>query len=318
MPSRILLNTSHVSADGGSMTARFPESDFRGGKEISLTNFSFNNCFYNVSSDLGNNKVIFYFAKWTGNTLNDIPYVCTIADGFYSISDLNYYFQNFFINQGLYLYNTATGNNVYFFSFLANLPLYKFQISSFYVPNYAVINATSTYHLQIPTMPDGSTANIVQHIYPATSPNQTASPWISFSQGNLNSAGTNTLAYLLGFSIQDYGSSTTNRVISSTVYQTNPAWTILSTSAPNINLVTDVIISCNLINSSLQIPSSMLAQVPVTSQYGALTQFQNNNTNDYQDVLQSRFSQVVLKFFDQLGNPLKLIDKNISASLSIK
>ena len=60
---------------------------------------------FNITSDRGNNVILFVW-----NIGGTTTYTWTIPDGYYSVSDLNYYVQNQCISNNLYC---ISGTNFY-------------------------------------------------------------------------------------------------------------------------------------------------------------------------------------------------------------
>jgi hypothetical protein len=100
-------------------------------------------------------------------------------------------------------------------------------------------------------------------------------------------------------------------------WSSSPVSTVQSSQTPQINPVTSLIVRCNLVNNSYSIPTNYLAQIPITSQFGALTQ-----TNIYSplwsDVLNQTFATIELTFADQNGNQIIPIDSEITAVICIR
>jgi hypothetical protein len=103
----ILLNSSKFDGNN-KMVYRFPQPIEMKNKEVCLVNFSFYNCFFNISSALGNNSITIKFPVFTSNTVYTMTdYTHVFSDGFYSIEDINASLQNFFIATNLYLHDAA-------------------------------------------------------------------------------------------------------------------------------------------------------------------------------------------------------------------
>ena len=105
--------------------------------EISISSVVLPYSFYNITKNYNNNVLIYYFPHLAGN----IIYTITLPDGFYSTTDLNNYFQNFCISNGLYLVNAA-GQNVYYASIQYNPTYYANQIIVFPVPTSLPVGYT--------------------------------------------------------------------------------------------------------------------------------------------------------------------------------
>jgi hypothetical protein len=247
----ILLNSSKFDGNN-KMVYRFPQPIEMKNKEVCLVNFSFYNCFFNISTALANNSITIKFPVFTSNTvytMTDFTHV--FSDGFYSIEDINASLQNFFINNNLYLYDAANQQNMYFAGFIQNSVSYAFQLNTYFVPTktqadelgltggcYAVLNPTGTrqFHPQV--------------VIP--------------------SAG---LSRLLGFNVGTY--PTIPIESTSGLMDENP-YSILGTLAPQINSVNSILLRSNIINTSISIPNDLLALVPLTASFGAVNQYSAN------------------------------------------
>jgi hypothetical protein len=104
----ILLNS--VKFDGNNkMIYLFPQPLELKNKEVCLVNFSFYNCFFNISAALANNSITISFPVFTTDVVYTMTnYTHVFSDGFYSIEDINASLQNFFIAKNLYLHDAAS------------------------------------------------------------------------------------------------------------------------------------------------------------------------------------------------------------------
>jgi hypothetical protein len=171
---------------------------------------------FNINSGLYSNQSFTYYF---GNT--STPSVFTLANGNYNVNDVNNALQNFMIQQGHYLYNTATGENVYYINLLTN--------QTFYTNNFILLN--------IPTsLPSGYT---------------NPSGNFPFAQGgycpqiSITSSG---FGSLIGYSVGLYPS------VKSTASNITTSGNIV----PNINPVNAVVARCNLINNNASSQTDVL------------------------------------------------------------
>lgn len=98
-------------------------------KEIALSSLSMYYSWYNISAELGNNTFTF---DWVVGVLAT-TYVVTIPDGMWEISDINNYLQQYFIDEGMYLINSA-GEFVYYGEFIINPNIYSIDVITYPVP----------------------------------------------------------------------------------------------------------------------------------------------------------------------------------------
>ena len=89
----LVINSSHYVA-GSSNTFSYPlpyGTKFADNSKIGVASISLYNSTFNITSARGNNTIT--LTSWAGVSLSSNN-VITIPDGYYSVSDLNYYIQN--------------------------------------------------------------------------------------------------------------------------------------------------------------------------------------------------------------------------------
>jgi hypothetical protein len=84
---------------------------------------------FNVTKAYNNNSISIIFPTSTGLQ----TYAITITDGFYTVTDINAYIQQFCITNGLYLIN-GSGQYVYYLTLLYNITYYGVQLVAQLVP----------------------------------------------------------------------------------------------------------------------------------------------------------------------------------------
>lgn len=131
---------------------------------------------YNITA-LNNNSI---FTLAFPSALGRVFYQVKIPDGFYSVDTLNAWFQNFMIDNDLYLINDS-GNYVYYAEFVTNPTYYAVQINLYDVPT---------------SLPSGWTAPSGWS-FPAV----TDKPWIIVGSSN-------NFGLLIGFSPDTYSAAT--------------------------------------------------------------------------------------------------------------
>jgi hypothetical protein len=206
------------------------------------------------------------------------PYTWTIAAGFYTVSDLNLALQLFCVNNGLYLVNGSS--NVYYLSLYTNVALYKNQLIAQLIPT---------------SLPTGYTAPSTWPGYPGT----TTTPQItlSTSSSQINS--------ILGFATGTFPSVNTANI------------SVLSTVTPIGSTVNSLLMTCNLVNNAVAMPSNILCGIPITSTFGSNI----NYAPSYQQwvkITQGKYSTMVLQFTDQNYTPLSALDSNVLIVLNIR
>jgi hypothetical protein len=294
MSFNVLLTSPNYNSQNGKMLFNFPSSVQLSGKEVALISATFYNCFFNVSQALGNNTITITRPHWVlsgGLTVftDNISETLTFADGFYSIPDLNQAIQNFCISKGFYLYNPATGQNVYFISIETNSTSYQCEIDTYFVP-------TATQ----------STANGFTNPSGLLLTNGTAAYAPSITIGNL--------ATILGIVPGSYWGSLPSHTGS---WTNSPAASVVSNVAPEVNPVTSICVRCNLVNSQYSSPNDLIAQVPVTAAFGSVNDFVAPYPT-FTPTVTSLYSGVEVSFMDQNLLPLKFFDPDITLSLQLR
>jgi hypothetical protein len=173
-------------------------------------------------------------------------------------------------------------DNVYFFELVVNSIRYSTSLNFYAIPTDA--QATSLGY----TKPANATW---------TYPVSPQTPSLSFGQpfGNL-----------IGFTFGTYPP---------TVQSTNVQY--LSTSTPVISPVDSLILTCNLINSKYSVPNNILFTVPITTSLGTIIQV-GISSIVFNDILPQNFSTLEITIFDQLFNPVVLLDKELTLTLVIQ
>jgi hypothetical protein len=203
----------------------------------------------------------------------------TIPPGFYSVADLNLLLQTFCINNNLYLIN-ASGVYVYYLALYTNTTYYKVQLIAQVVPT---------------TLPSGYSAPSGFAGYP---------PFPTTPQITLSSS-SSTFNSILGFANGTFPSATSANI------------SVLSTLVPVGSAVNSLLMSCNLCNNPVAMPSDIIAGIPITSSFGANI----NYSPPYQQwvkIRPGRYSTLTIRLLDQSLNPLLALDSNILIVLNIR
>ncbi len=276
MGKTIVINSSnYVQNSGNKYVYNFPQTSyFSAGSGIGVSNISIYNSIQNITQKRGNNVVTL---NWLGTN-----YIFIFPDGYYSVSDINFFFQQQCILNGLYVTANSGADNVYFFELVVNSIRYSTSLNFYAIPTDA--QATSLGY----TKPANATW---------TYPVSPQTPSLSFGQpfGNL-----------IGFTFGTYPP---------TVQSTNVQY--LSTSTPVISPVDSLILTCNLINSKYSVPNNILFTVPITTALGTIIQVPISSIV-FNDILPQNFSTLEITIFDQLFNPVVLLDKELTLTLVIQ
>jgi hypothetical protein len=276
MPKTIVINSSnYLQGSGNKYVYNFPQTSyFSAGSGIGVSNISIYNSIQNITQKRGNNLVTL---NWLG-----INYTFIFPDGYYSVSDINFFLQQQCILNGLYVTANSGADNVYFFELVVNSIRYSTSLNFYSIPTDA--QATSLGY----TKPANATWS-----YPVSA----QTPSLSFGQpfGNL-----------IGFTFGTYPP---------TVQSTNVQY--LSTSTPVISPVDSLILTCNLINSKYSVPNNILFTVPITTSLGTIIQV-GISSIVFNDILPQNFRTLEITIFDQLFNPVVLLDKELTLTLVIQ
>jgi hypothetical protein len=276
MGKTIVINSSnYVQNSGNKYVYNFPQTSyFSAGSGIGVSNISIYNSIQNITQKRGNNVVTLL---WLGTI-----YTFIFPDGYYSVSDINFFFQQQCILNGFYVTANSGADNVYFFELVVNSIRYSTSLNFYAIPTDAQATALGY------SKPSNATWS-----YPISP----TTPSLSFGQpfGNL-----------IGFTFGTYPP---------TVQSTNVQY--LSTSTPVISPVDSLILTCNLINSKYSVPNNILFTVPITTALGTIIQVPISSIV-FNDILPQNFSTLEITIFDQLFNPVILLDKELTLTLVIQ
>jgi len=201
---------------------------------------------------------------------------------------------------------------IYPLSFSTYSPLYCNQIISLTIPtNINIYNIFGAYYVYANGLNGQSSW---AGGYP-TIGNQCA--YITF---NTTSATTTTIGNLLGF---------TSSSIYNTIYPSNiSSLSVLSQTingnslssfppfSPLGSSVNGVIVRCNLVENNITIPSDVMDNFPITSQFGSNINYLPISNNAMK-LIKGRHSNLIITFNDQNFNPLLMNDSNVLISIMI-
>mgnify|MGYP000712631811 CR=1 FL=1 len=275
MGKTIVINSSnYLQGSGNKYVYNFPQTSyFPAGSGIGVSNISIYNSIQNITQKRGNNVVTL---NWLGT-----DHVFNIPNGYFSISDLNYFFQNQCILQGLYLTANSGADNIYFFELVINSIRYATSLNFYAIPTDAEATALGY------SKPSNATWS-----YPVSP----TTPSLTFGQpfGNL-----------IGQTFGKYPP---------TLQSTNIQY--LSTQTPVISTTDSLIFTCNLVNSKYSVPNNILFSVAITTALGTIIQ-PSISSIVFNDILPQNFSTLEITIFDQLFNPVELLDKELTLTLVI-
>lgn len=200
-----------------------------------------------------------------------------IPPGAYNISDLNNFLQYTLIQGGYYITNNTTGLNTYYASFTLSPTSYAVQFNTSALPT---------------SLPSGFSSGGMS--FPASS-NQ---------HYQLTVLSTNNFGQLIGFSPGTYPSSATNV----------GSQTKSSDFTPNVSPISAVQMRLSCVYNPLSANSQLIHTF--TSQGVAIGSIIDASPNFEQfiDCIGSH-REITLSFYDQMGLPLSMLDKNISIKI---
>lgn len=279
MGYNLVINSSNVVGNNNStFVYNFLGSTslhIKDGTKICVSSISLPYSFFNITQSYNNQT--FQFNWRVGITTT--TYTITLPAGFYLVSDITNYLQNYFIQNGMYLIDN-TGNNVYYLVLNYNTSYYATQILSFAVPT---------------SLPTGYTQPSNWLGYPSVA----NTPQLILSSNNFKS--------ILGFTVGSYppAPQTTNYSITSN---------ILPPIGSNINAV---ILTCSLVNNNVTIPSNILDSFPINTTFGSNIVYAPS-FEKWVKLNAGTYNNISIQLLDQNLNVINANDSNISLTLLIQ
>jgi hypothetical protein len=273
----LIINGNNLVNDNGfNNTYRyvFPRGSVKfADSKIAIETISMYYSWQNISSTNQNNTFSFTFTQATPTTYNVV-----IPDGFYTVSDLNLYLQNYCVLNNLYLVN-STGDFVYYLQISENPTYYSVELTTFAFPTSLPVGWSNPAGMTFP-----ATATTPQFIIPSTN-----------------------IRNLLGFDAGIYPA-----VAQATDYS------LLSTFTPQVSPVQSVIITCNLINNRFANPSTVFYNFsPAGVQYGSLIDIKPSEYA-FINIQDGNYSSFDIVFLDQNFQPLDILDTNLVIQILCK
>jgi hypothetical protein len=285
MSFSLVLTQSNVVASSNNSIYQY---NFIGGNfqmkdnEICITQATIPYSFFNVNGTNGNTiNLTFPFATPVVANL-------TLTTGFYTVSDINLFFQNYCVANKYYMIVTATGQFVYFLAFFTNTTFYQNQVVFTTLPTAAEAVTLGW------TIPVGATWTL-----PAANANMT----MAFNA-------TGSIAPLLGFA---GGSS-----YSGTVGVGGASSSQLSTQTPVGSFVNSIIMRSNLINNNVGNPTDILDSMPIAnSTFGANINY-SPSFSKWVSIADGTYSQFNISLFNELLQPIVAQDNRVLINLLIR
>lgn len=271
----LVINKSHVVNDGNNSRYRYTFSSnikFSDGDKVGLAIANIPYSWYNINLQKYNNTS--YNIIYNGTTYN-----VSMPNGFYTLTDMNYYLQQFMITNNLYLINSS-GNYVYYLEWQTNANYYAIQLNAYPVPS---------------VLPTGW-----------TNPGSMA---LTGFCPQVQILSTNNYNKIVGFNSGSYPSSTT----------VSTKQSFLSSFTPIPSPVSSFLINCSLVNQSsisLNSNNALYSFTPnVDFGNNIIIEPQNLITVD---INQGSYQSLDVYLTDQDNIPLQMVDSNILILIVIK
>jgi len=290
MSFSLVINSSNVSNKNTNSTFQY---NFIGGNfivednmECMLSSAQIPYSIFNITTAYNNNKILIGFP--TGSATNSYTtFNITFPDGFYTLSDIRNYIQQYCITNGLYLIN-ATGSYVYYIDFQLNSTYYANQILLYTVPLSLPVGWTQP-------------SNWIGYSTFASA----RTPYIQLLQNNQfhEYLGFNNGVYPNGALVSGYTSN----------------YSQLSNRLPPIaSYVNSIIVHCSLVNNNIVSPSDILDAFQISNTtFGANINYAPQ-IEKFVKLTKGSYSSMSLYLTDQNNNPITLIDPNILITLLFK
>lgn len=275
----IFINSSGLQRDSynNRYSYTFPAGSVNFKKsKVAVANIGIYYSWFNITTVNNNNTFSIVWPTNVGSTTYNI----TLPDGFYDVSQLNSYLQQWSITNGLYLVD-ASGNYVYYVELIENPTYYSVQYISYPVPTALPAGYTNPAGMTFPAV--ASTPQIVIAASPSAFKDV-----IGFNNGTFPAA------------------------FQATTYSK------LSDYTPQVSPIQSLVLSCELVNNKYSIPQSIIYTFsPAGTAFGSLIQ---SVPNEYffVDIAEGNYNTFNIQFLDQNYNKVFIRDTNIIVQLLIK
>ena len=238
--------------------------------ELCISNIQIPYSWFNITANYNNQFFQIIFPTSIGLQ----TYSITIPPGFYSVTDVNAYLQQYCITNGLYLIN-ASGQYVYYLTFLYNITYYGVQLVTNVVPT---------------SLPSGWSA---------------PDNWVGFYSTSLCPqliVTNNNFGIFIGFSPGTYPTINTSNE------------SILNTFTPLGSNVNSLVIRCSLVDNQVGVPTDILDTMPVNATFGSNINYQPPALK-WIKLTPCTHQFLTITFVDQNLNTLYAQDPNVTISL---
>lgn len=242
--------------------------------EICISNFVIPYSWYNCTTAYDNRTFSFTFPSAASS---GVTYNFSLAEGFYSVTDINAALQQFCILNGMYSIN-CSGLYVYYLTLLYNPTTYGVQVICSLVPT---------------SLPAGWTQPSNWVGYNATS----YTPTLTVTGNNFGK--------IIGFAAGTYPSapSITNQ-------------SFLNTFTPLGSNINALVVRCSLVNNAIGIPSDVIDTIPITSTFGSNITYMPSALK-FVRLQAGIYQKIEISLVDQNFNSMSILDSNVSISILI-
>lgn len=287
----LIVNSTNLVQDGqnNKLVYRFPNSVLFKDSYISLSQAQIYYSWYNITINYSNNTFSYI---WYNGAGVPITYNIVIPDGLYEIATLNQLLQFTFIQNGHYLVN-GSGENVYYAEFILNPSRYAVQINTFLFPTALPVGFTNPAGVAFP--PQTFNPSL---IIPAR-----FNIIVGFTAGFTTDSNVNN-AYVPP--VSPYVSKLANGTLS-----------YISTSAPNVQPNSSVIISISNIDNAYAQPTGTCYSIVPTVAIGELI---NEKPVNYiwNKLIPGTYNEIVIQLLGNDLSPIKINDPNMTYVFVIK
>jgi hypothetical protein len=260
------------------------------GQKVALANLQMYYSTFNITAANNNNSFSY---QWVDGTINPV----VMPDGFYTIDTINNFLHFTMVQNKHYLLATS-GDFVYFITLGINPTRYACEVNCFGMS--VAVAATNSW-----TLPSGAT-------------------WVlptNFIVPELV-VGTNNFKLIIGFQTGSYPSS----FIDATGPEAPPNQTqtpaslgdeqFLSTSTPQVSVVSSFILTCSLINNNYAVPNNLIYSFSPQGTIGEQFTIAPNQLV-FIDCLPAQYNRFQVSFIDQNFRPVAIQDPNMIIQLII-
>ena len=286
----IFLNSQNVAYNSDNKTfnkLKFKFStpvEFKNNAKISLGSLNLYYSWFNISKAYNNNSFSYIF-RGQSRTF-------TLADGNYSIDEMNDLFMEYMRSQGHYTSNSTSNVATYYASLSANASLYSIQMDFTPIPTAASTTSTT---LRIPTY--ANTLNVQTAYY--TAPTVAETMQIVINDNNFTK--------IIGFNAGTYPP---------TVQSTNKSY--ISDFTPQVNPISAIVITNNLVKQKYTTPNNIFYTFGSGGQaFGDQIKIEPNEYQ-YCDVANGVYEYIELIFYDQLNRAMEFRDEEVIVNLLIQ